>query len=102
MRSRAIYLGHDVPEYNERLRKAISRYGVPPGAPRVWLRDPDFEAWDRVGCMQSSGAIFGSAICTMRYEPPVSTVAWSYQRSPFWKSASKHDWNVEKFSRGKI
>jgi hypothetical protein len=53
-----IYLGFDIPEYNERLRKAISRYGLPRGAPRAWLRDPDFEAWGSLGYMQPSGAMY--------------------------------------------
>jgi hypothetical protein len=40
------------------LRKAISRYGLPPGAPRAWLRDPDFQAWSSLGYMQPSGGIY--------------------------------------------
>jgi hypothetical protein len=56
--SRPIYLGHDIPGYHERLCKAISRFGLPTGAPRAWLRDPDFQAWDQLGYMQPSGAMY--------------------------------------------
>jgi hypothetical protein len=58
MRTKLSYLGHDIPGYTERLRKAISRYGLPSGAPRAWLRDPDFQACGYLGYMQPSGSIY--------------------------------------------
>jgi hypothetical protein len=56
--TKPVYLGFDIPEYQERLRKAISRYGLPHTAPRAWLRDPDFQAWDSLGYMQPSGVMY--------------------------------------------
>jgi hypothetical protein len=56
--TKSIYLGYDIPAYHERLRRAIARYGLPAGAPRAWLRDPDFQAWDYLGYMQPSGAMY--------------------------------------------
>jgi hypothetical protein len=53
-----IYLGFDIPGYHERLCKTIRRYGLPRGAPRAWLRDPDFQAWNYLGYMQPSGAMY--------------------------------------------
>jgi len=47
-----------VPRYDERLYKAIRRYGLPPRAPRAWRDEPDFQAWDRLGHMQPSGGIY--------------------------------------------
>src|SRR5258705_452069 len=58
MNTRRSYLGHDIPGYTERLLKAISRYGLPPGASRAWFRDPDFQAWNSLGYMQPSGSIY--------------------------------------------
>src|ERR1700732_147836 len=56
--NRPIYLGHDIPGYHERLCKAISRFGLPTGAPHAWLCDPDFQAWDQLGYLQPSGAMY--------------------------------------------
>src|SRR5580700_8287921 len=58
MRQKRIYLGYDIPAYHARLCKTIRRYGLPRGAPRAWLRDPDFQAWDYLGYMQPSGAMY--------------------------------------------
>jgi hypothetical protein len=58
MRQKPIYLGYDIPGYHERLCKTLRRYGLPRGAPRAWLRDPDFQAWDYLGYMQPSGAMY--------------------------------------------
>lgn len=55
---RLVYLGHDIPDYTERLRKAIRRYDLPPGAPRIWRNDPDFRAWDYLSYIQPSGAMY--------------------------------------------
>jgi hypothetical protein len=52
------YLGYDIHAYHERLSKAIFRYGLPPGAPRAWRRDPDFQVVDYLGYMQPSGAMY--------------------------------------------
>jgi len=56
--TKPVYLGYDIPAYHERLRKAISRYGLPTAAPRAWLRHPDFQAWNYLGYMQPSGAMY--------------------------------------------
>src|SRR5438270_11267142 len=56
MNARRSYLGHDMPDHTARLREAISRRGLPPGAPRAWFRDPDFQAWSSLGYMQPSGS----------------------------------------------
>jgi hypothetical protein len=53
-----IYLGFDIPGYHARLCKTIRRYGLPRGAPRAWLRDPDFQARDYLGYMQPSSAMY--------------------------------------------
>ena len=58
MNTRRSYLGHDIPGYAEQLLKAISRYGLPPGASRAWFRDPDFQVWNSLGYMQPSGSIY--------------------------------------------
>src|ERR1700686_4316738 len=58
MKTKQIYLGYDIPSYQQRLLKAISRYGLPVGAPHAWLRKPDFQAWDHLGYMQPSGAMY--------------------------------------------
>ena len=55
---KSIYPGYDIPSYHQRLAKAISRYGLPQGASRAWLRDPDFRVWDYLGYMQPSGAMY--------------------------------------------
>jgi hypothetical protein len=58
MPTKRIYPGYDIPGYHERLSKAIKRYGLPRGAPHAWLRDVDFQAWDYLGYMQPSGAMY--------------------------------------------
>jgi hypothetical protein len=58
MPTKRIYPGYDIPGYHERLSKSIRRYGLPRGAPRAWLRDVDFQAWNYLGCMQPSGAMY--------------------------------------------
>src|SRR5215216_169330 len=55
---RPIYSGYDIPSYYQRLTKTIARYGLPRGAPPAWLRDPDFRAWDYLGYLQPSGAMY--------------------------------------------
>ena len=58
MATKRIYPGYDIPGYRERLYKSIKRYGLPRGAPRAWLRDVDFQAFDYLGYMQPSGAMY--------------------------------------------
>jgi len=53
-----IYLGHDIPGYQQRLSKTIARYGFPKDLHGHRRRDLDFEAWDRLGYMQPSGAMY--------------------------------------------
>lgn len=51
-------MGHDIPGYHQRLSKAIARYGFPKGIHGHWRRDPDFQAWDTLGYVQPSGAMY--------------------------------------------
>jgi hypothetical protein len=58
MINKRVYSGYDIPAYHARLSKAMSRYGVPRGAPRVWLRDPDYQVMDHLRYVQPSAAMY--------------------------------------------
>jgi hypothetical protein len=97
-----IYRGFDIPGYNERLRKAISRYGLPRGASHAWLRDPDFEASGPLGYMQPSGAMYWQCYLIKALQAAgidqrsdLSTITILDERWHF----GEHDWN---FSPTKI
>ena len=102
MNTRRSYLGHDIPGYAEQLLKAISRYGLPPGASRAWFRDPDFQAWNSLGYMQPSGSIYWQCYLNEALQAAgidqlanLSTITILDKRWHF----GERDWN---FARGKI
>lgn len=102
MPTKRIYPGYDIPGYQERLRNAISRHGLPSGAPRVWLRDPDFRAWDYLWYMQPSGAMYWQCYLYAALQaagiddrPDLSTITIIDRRWHF----GERNWN---FAPGKI
>ena len=52
------YQGYDVRWYEDELERAITRYGLPQGAPRSSLRDLDYRVADLLGYMQPSAALY--------------------------------------------
>ena len=99
---KSIYFGYDIPGYHKRLYKVIARYGLPTEAPRAWLRDPDFHAWDYLGYMQRSGAMYWQCYlyaalqaAALDQRPDLSTITILDKR---WHFGERH-WN---FSPGKI
>ncbi len=99
---KSIYPGYDIPSYHQRLSKGISRYGLPTGAPRAWLRDPDFRAWDYLGYLQPSGAMYWQCYLFAALQaagidqrPDLSTITILDKR---WHFGERH-WN---FAPGKM
>jgi hypothetical protein len=102
MPTKRIYPGYDIPGYHERLSKSIKRYGLPRRAPRAWLHDVDFQAWDYLSYMQPSGAMYWQCylfaalqVVGIDQRPELSTITILDQRWHF----GERKWN---FAPGKI
>jgi hypothetical protein len=54
---RSVYDGFDVAAYDEKIKRAINRYGLPTGAYRSWMRDLDYRVSDLLGYMQPSAPL---------------------------------------------
>jgi hypothetical protein len=56
-----VYEGFDVREYEDKLSRAIRRYGLPPTARQWWARDLNQRVWDFLGYMQPAAAQYWQA-----------------------------------------